>query len=188
MRKGWAYMLGLALLAALPLPCRAQQDDPRPPAAASSPEAAPDGTQRSPVLSPHARLMAARSIVVLHSGGSIPNDVIGQAFEGWGRFTIVHDRDKADLIVSIEAPTADGGVSVSSGTNGQPTANRTLSSGAVTQVRLLVRDARNGLTLWGGVEFPKGALKNRRREDNEIEASLKLFRRFRAIFEPETVQ
>ena len=45
---------------------------------AQQPEAA-----RPPAIAPHARLTAARTIFIEHSGGSIPNDVIGQAFEGW---------------------------------------------------------------------------------------------------------
>ncbi|MDR3762973.1 MAG: hypothetical protein P4M01_02645 [Acidobacteriota bacterium] len=182
MRARWAFaFVVLALLAALTVPCPAQQPPPE-----AKPEAAASEAQRPPVLSTQARLMAARSIVIQHSGGSIPNDVIDQAFEGWGRFVIVYDRQKADLIVSIEAPTVDNGVSVSGGPGGR--ASRNLSSGAVTQVRLLVRDAHDGVTLWSGVESPKGALKSSRREDNEVEASLKVFRRFRAIFEPGTVQ
>lgn len=99
----------------------------------------------------------------------------------------MYEREQADLIVSIEAPTVEGGVSVSGG-SGQSSASRTLSSGAVTQIRLTIRDARNGLALWNGVETPHSALKGKRREDNEVDASLKLFRRFRALIEPEPVQ
>ena len=64
------------------------------------------------VISPNARLMAARSIFIEHAGGILPNDVIGDAFQGWGRYTVVADPARADLIVSINAPVTDSGVSV----------------------------------------------------------------------------
>jgi hypothetical protein len=143
---------------------------------ASSPQAIPQA------IAPHARLMAARTIYIEHSGGSIPNDVIGEAFEGWGHFAIVYQREKADLIVSIMAPLSDSGVSVSGGNN---TPSRNMSAASVTQVRMVVRDAHDGVTLWTGGEQPKGSMKEKQREDNEVEASLRLFRRFRAVIEPE---
>jgi hypothetical protein len=133
-------------------------------------------------IAPHARLMAARTIYIEHSGGSIPNDVIGEAFEGWGHFSIVYQREKADLIVSIMAPLSDSGVSVSGGSN---TPSRNMSAASVTQVRMVVRDAHDGVTLWTGGEQPKGSVKEKQREDNAVEASLRLFRQFRAVIEPE---
>ena len=51
-------------------------------------------------IAPHARLMAARSIYIEHSGGRLPNDVIGDAFQGWGHYVVVGDPAQADLIVS----------------------------------------------------------------------------------------
>ena len=56
--------------------------------------------------------MAARSIFIEHAGGRLPNDVIGDAFQGWGRYQVVDDPATADLIVSIIAPVSDSGVSV----------------------------------------------------------------------------
>jgi hypothetical protein len=145
---------------------------------------------KPPVISPHARLMAARSIYIEHVGGRLPNDVIGDAFQGWGHYVVVGDPARADLIVSINAPVSDSGVSVGTsggGRRGSSPANnsRTLSSSTVTQVQLLILDAHDRVVLWSGSEQPKSAFKDKQREDNEVDASLRLFRRFRNVVEPE---
>lgn len=138
-----------------------------------------------PAISPHARLMAARTIFIEHAGGSIPNDVIGDAFQGWGRYQLTAEPEKADLIVSINAPTSDTGVSVS-GSGGRH--NNVASSTQVTQIRLLILDAHDHVVLWSGSEQPKSSMKEKQREDNEVDASLRLFRRFRNVIEPEPAQ
>jgi hypothetical protein len=138
-------------------------------------------------VSPHARLLAARSIYIEHAGGRLPNDVIGDAFQGWGRFIVVNDPAQADLIVSINAPTSDTGVSVGGGDgrHGAPPPSRTLSTSDVVQIRLSILDAHDRVVLWSGSEQPKSSLKEKQREDNAVDASLRLFRRFRNIIEPE---
>jgi hypothetical protein len=135
------------------------------------------------VISPHARLMAARSIFIEHAGGSLPNDVIDDAFRGWGHYTVVGDPANADLIVSINAPVSDSGVSVSG--DGRHGSSTTLSSSSVIQIRLLVLDAHDRVVLWSGSEQPKSSMKEKQRENNVVEASLRLFRRFRILIEPE---
>lgn len=145
---------------------------------------------KPPVISPLARLMAARSIFIEHAGGRLPNDVIGDAFQGWGHYTVVADPGQADLIASINAPVSDSGVSMGSTAGGRrpggsSSASRSLSSSNVTQIRLLVLDARDRAVLWSGTEQPKYARKEREREDHLVEASLRLFRRFRDTIEPE---
>lgn len=142
-----------------------------------------------PIISSHARLMAARSIYIEHAGGRLPNEVIGDAFQGWGHYVVVGNPAKADLIVSINAPVSDSGVSVGSDSGGRrssPASNsQALSSSTVTQVRLLILDAHNRVVLWSGTQQPKSALKGKQREENEVDASLTLFRRFRDTIEPE---
>ena len=125
--------------------------------------------------------MAARNIFIEHAGGLLPNDVIGDAFQGWGRYTVVGDPANADLIVSINAPVSDTGVSVSGG-GGSGTSR---SSAVVTQIRLLILDAHDRVVLWSGNEQPKSSLKEKQRENNVVDASLRLFRRFRDLIEPE---
>jgi hypothetical protein len=139
-------------------------------------------------LSPHARLMSARSIYIEHAGGRLPNDVIGDAFQGWGRYIVVPEPAQADLIISINAPVSDAGVSVSGGDgrHGSPTGgSRVISSSNVIQIRLTILDAHDRVVLWGGSEQPKSSLKEKQREDNIVDASLRLFRRFRDTIEPE---
>ncbi len=131
-------------------------------------------------ISPHARLMAAHTIYIEHSGGRIPNDVIGDAFQGWGRYELAADPARADLIVSISAPLSNTGASVSSGAN-----SKTVVSADVTQIRLLILDAHDRAVLWSGTEQPKSSMHEKKSEDQLVDASLRLFRRFRSLIEPE---
>ncbi|HVJ05149.1 MAG TPA: hypothetical protein VM578_05735 [Candidatus Saccharimonadales bacterium] len=141
---------------------------------------------RPPILSAHARLMAARAAYIENTGSRLPNDVIGDAFQGWGHYTIVGDLEKADIIIAISAPVSDSGVNVGSGDGRPSSSSKTLSSSMVTQIRLTILDARNRVVLWSGSEQPKSSMKERQREDNILDASLRLFRRFRITIEPET--
>jgi hypothetical protein len=59
------------------------------------------------------------------------------------------------------------------------------SSSVVTQIRLFILDAHDHVVLWSGSEQPRSAMKEKQREDNDVEASLRLFRRFRNTIEPE---
>ncbi len=146
---------------------------------------AQEAPKPAPIAS-HARLLAARSIYIEHAGGRLPNDVIGDAFQGWGHYLVVADPAQADLIVSIDAPTSDSGVSVGGGNSrhGAPPPSRSPSSD-VTQIRLTILDAHDRVLLWSGSEQPKSSLKESKREDNIVDASLLLFRRFRNVIEPE---
>lgn len=133
------------------------------------------------VVSPNARLLAARNIYIEHAGALLPNDVIGDAFQGWGRFTVVGDPADADIIVSIEAPTSDSGVTVADARR-----SSTVASAQVTQILLRILDAHDRVVLWSSSEQPKSSIKEKTREDKVVEASLRLFRRFRTLVEPES--
>jgi hypothetical protein len=138
---------------------------------------------KPPVISAHARLMAARRIFIEHAGGRLPNDVIGDAFQGWGRFQLVGDPGQADLIVSILAPVSDAGVSVGPGSGRRGAA---AASAAATEIILQVLDAHDRVVLWSGRQQPKSSMKEKQREDNTVDASLRLFRSFRDAIEPES--
>jgi hypothetical protein len=144
-------------------------------------------SSKAPVVSSHARLMAARSIFIEHTGARLPNDVIGDAFQGWGHYVVVNDPEQADLIVSIDAPASDPGVSVGGGNGrrGSTSANSRTSSSSGGQIRLLILDGHDRVVLWSGSEQPKSSIKERSREDFVVDASLRLFRRFRDTIEPE---
>jgi len=129
-------------------------------------------------VSPHVRLMAARSIYIKSAPPSIPYDIIGDAFQGWGRYQVADDPAAADLIVSIVAPASNTGASVGN-------AKRSPApSSDLTEIRLTILDAHDHAVLWSGSEQPKGALTEKRHEDELVDASLRLFRRFRASIEP----
>jgi hypothetical protein len=143
-------------------------------------------TRKAVPMTAAGRLTAAKTAYLKYGGGSrIPFKVIDSALEGWGRFSIVSDSEKADIVFEVSAPEMESGVSVSSSTNGGPLAGRnersTSTSKAVTvpQVKLVVFDARSKLPLWTGTERPKPALKQKGREDNLVEATQHLFTRFR---------
>jgi hypothetical protein len=127
--------------------------------------------------------MAARRIFIEHAGGRLPNDVIGDAFQGWGRFQLVGDPGQADLIVSILAPVSDAGVSVGPGSGRRGAA---AASAAATEIILQVLDAHDRVVLWSGRQQPKSSMKEKQREDNTVDASLRLFRSFRDAIEPES--
>jgi hypothetical protein len=131
-------------------------------------------------ISPHTRLMAARSIYIEHSGASIPYDIIGDAFQGWGRYQMADTPASADLIVSIIAPSSAPRASAGPGGKDRPAPTDEL-----TQIRLLILDAHDRAVLWSSSEQPKAAFNQKHHEDQLVDASLRLFRRFRNIIEPE---
>lgn len=141
-------------------------------------------------ISPSARLVAAKSAFVKSGGGSdIPLNVINSLLEGWGRFILVDAPEKADIIIEIASPTENNGVSVSSSTKtsaqGRPetstTSTRQLS---VSQIKLVVFDAKNKVALWSATEQPKSAVRQKAREDNLVEAAQNLFAKFRDRIQP----
>lgn len=147
----------------------------------------------APPMSPFLRLTEAKSVFIKSSGGSdIPYNVISSSMEGWGRYEIVKSPDKADLILEITAPSdSGGGVTVSSKTSndqfGRPqdsvTSSRDLSSGSGT-VKLVIYDGRSKAPLWSASEEAKGAMRQKAREDNLVNASEKVFTKFHDRIEP----
>jgi hypothetical protein len=150
-------------------------------------------TKPVPPMSPFLRLTEAKSVFLKSSGGSdIPYNVISSSMEGWGRYEIVKSPDKADLILEITAPSdSGGGVTVSSKTSndqfGRPqdsiTSTRDLSSGSGT-VKLVIYDGRSKAALWSATEEAKGAMRQKAREDNLVNASERVFTKFHDRIEP----
>lgn len=145
-----------------------------------------------PPMSPTARLKEAKTAFVKNVDGSdIGYDTVATTLDGWGRYKLVDSPEKADLLIEITSPDEGGGVSVSSsngisrtGSYEQSTnSSRELSSGGGT-IRLVVRDAKTKLTLWGASEPVKGAMKKNARENNLVEAAQKLVSKFRDRVEP----
>lgn len=144
-------------------------------------------------VNPSARLTAAKTAFVRNAEGSdIPYNVIISAMESWGRFALVESREKADIVVEVSAPgTSGSGVSVSgnvsrTGPTGRPEqssgTSREISNAAI---RIIVYDARSRIALWSASEQPKFAMKQKAKEDNLVQASQRLFNKFRDRVEPE---
>jgi hypothetical protein len=154
-------------------------------------EQKPELPKKPPVMSPTARLAAAKTAYVKTAGGSkIPYNVITSGLEGWGRYTLVEDPAQADLVVEVSAPDEGSGVSISSSTTrnsvtGKPEeSTKTTRNLSTDPIRMVVRDARNKVTLWTATEQPKGAMRQKAREDNLVEAAQRLVTKFRERVEP----
>lgn len=142
-------------------------------------------------VNPSARLSAAKTALVRNAEGSdIPFNVISSAMESWGRFGLVETADKADIIVELSAPgTGGGSLSVSGSVNrvgpmGQEQASGSSRDISNAPVRMIVYDARSHIALWSASEQPRFAVKQKAKQDNLVEASQRLFDKFRERVEP----
>jgi hypothetical protein len=137
-------------------------------------------------LSPAARLAAAKTALLRKSGSGsdIAYDVVSSTLEGWGRFTLVHEPEKADVIVEVfTVEETEGGISASSGPGrGRPIGRS--RQGTIAMIKLTVYDAKTHIALWTGAERPKGAMKKVDRENNEVEAAQRLVTKFHDDVEP----
>ena len=151
-------------------------------------------TEKKPTfVPPLARLAAAKTIYLKRGSGSdVPFDVISAAVEGWGRYAVVTDVDKADIVMEISAPEESGGVTISSSTNnntvsGRPEQSNSSSrqiSGGGGPVRMVVYDPKSKSQLFVSSELAKSAIKQKTREDNLVDAAQKLFLKFHDRVEP----
>ena len=155
---------------------------------------ATDSTKNDPAgkpafVSPSARLAAAKTAVMLNGGGSeVPYNVISNGIEGWGRYRLVDSRSQADVIIEVTSPDDESG-SVSTKTRVGPSGRmedsssttRDLSNGAI---KLVVSDAKTRVVLWSASERPKGAFRQRAREDHLVEAASRLLAKFRERLDP----
>ncbi len=163
------------------------QEQPKQPEEKAS-QAAPATTQ---LPSASQRLTGAKTIFVKKGRGSeIPYNVISEGLVGWGKYALVGDPAKADLIVDITAPEESSGVSVSSSTShdayGKPqeSSKTTRDLSASAMVTMTVYDAKNNVPLWRASEQAKSAMKQKARQDNMVEAAQKVLTKFRERVEP----
>src|SRR5262245_34110645 len=75
----------------------------------------PPAPEKKPLVeTPSMRLATAKNVFITRTHGSkIPFEVISSTLEGWGRYTVVNEPEKADLLIEISS-TGDSGVQVSS--------------------------------------------------------------------------
>ena len=146
----------------------------------------------SPPLDPTARLTAAKTAFLKNAGGSaVPFNVVSEEIEGWARYQIVKVPEKADIIIEVTSPGTGGGVSVSSSTStdarsGLPVETATTTRALqVTRITLIVYDARSKMALWSSSEQPKGALREKTRQDNVVAAAQHLVSKLRQRVAPD---
>jgi hypothetical protein len=151
--------------------------------------------QRKPVsISTTARLAAAKTALLRKAGGSdIPYKVMESSLTAWGHFTLVDDRNKADVIIDVAAPYDDASVEMSSVAGASPlngdsaTGNHPVVATRqlyVPRIVLTISDARSNLRLWSGSERAKYAIKEKTRQDYLVEASQRVFSKLRDSLEP----
>lgn len=141
--------------------------------------------EKKPVIETAAmRLASARNVLIIRTRGSVvPFDVIRSTLDGWGRFTLVETRDKADLIIEI-ASGGDSGVQVSSSSGVSSDSGREEKSTqsrkdlSPTEINMMVFDARNKRPLWSATESVKFAVKEKTKENNVVEAAERLASKF----------
>jgi hypothetical protein len=143
-------------------------------------------------LSPSARLAAAKTAYLKNAGGSeIPFNVISEGVQGWGRYQIVGAPERSDIIIEVTSPSGVGGVSVSSSTSTDPRtgmpANTSTSTSelSVARITLIVYDSKSKMALWSSSEQPKGAVREKARQDNVVRAAQHLVTKFRQRVEPD---
>jgi len=122
-------------------------------------------------------------------------DIVNNAVIGWPRYVVVDSPEKADLLIEVSSPEApkkdkdkDGGTTVSGGSDGRdprafqvPTTTYTS-----TDVKLIVRDAHTRAVLWAATEPAKEAFRQAKTDQNLIDATQKLVRKFHDRIEPPT--
>ena len=159
--------------------------------AALGQQATPPLPKRNPPVMPTSRLAVATTAFVKDAGGNpIPYNVISMSMDGWGRFAMVDNPEKADIILEVSSPAGGSGVSVSSKTETSPRSGVPESSTSTTRelgtgpIRLTVIDGKSKSVLWSGSEQPKSALRKKSQEDNLVDAAEKLFTKFHDRVEP----
>lgn len=148
--------------------------------------------EKKPVVeTPSARLANAKNVLVTRArGNDIPYDVIKSTLEGWGRFSLVETKDKADLVVEIATTGGDSSVRVATSNGPSPLAGRPEQSSSTSkdfsnaEITMTVYDAKTKRVLWVATETAKYAMKQIARDNNLVEAAQKLVVRFHDRLEP----
>lgn len=137
------------------------------------------------------RLTNAKSVLVTRArGNGIPYDVIKTTLDGWGRFTLVESKDKADLVIEVATTGGDSGVRIASHSAPSPLTGRPEQSTSTskdfsnTDITMTVYDAKNKRVLWMATETAKSALKQTTWENNLVEAAERLTVKLHDRLEP----
>lgn len=133
-------------------------------------------------VSPAARLAAAKMVYIKNGGGSeLPFNIISGGIEGWPRFVVVQSPQEADIVIEISAPI-DESVSITGDEKND--AKKKTDDLNVSNIKVLIYDAKTHLPLWNANERPKGGFKDRTREDNLVKAAENLLAKLHQRFDP----
>lgn len=175
---GFAFLFSLGL-AQQPQPSPQSRQEPQPPAKKPSAD----------TVTP--RLTSAKNVMIKRDRGSqIPYDVISSTLDGWQRFTLVDNADKADLVITVATSGGDNPVKTNASADfnpfsGQPERS---SGGGVefsnAEIVMTVYDAKTKRLLWTAAETAKSSMKQTTRENNLVEAAEKLASKFHDRLEP----
>jgi hypothetical protein len=139
------------------------------------------------------RLAVAKTIYIKNNANNeIPYNVISTSVESWGRYIIVDDPDKAEIVMEISM-SGEQGVKVTEsnktsmhtgqpGQQDQSQSKKEVSSEPV-EIKVIIYD-KNKRPMWIAREEPKFAVRHKAEENHIVEASQKLFTRFHDRVEP----
>jgi hypothetical protein len=143
------------------------------------------------LVSPSARLAAAKTAYMKNAAGSeIPFNVISAGIDGWGRFQMVGSPSEADVVIEVYSPDDEHASSSSTSAKTKVGAGRMSEPAAASSsntdgpIRLVVSDPRTHLALWTATEQPKGAFRQRAHDEHIIEAAQRLLAKFHDRLEP----
>ncbi len=153
----------------------------------------PPGTQSPAPVIRFDRLAAAKTIYIENkSTNEIPYNVISTSLESWGRYIVVDDRDKAEIVMEISMTGGDSEIKVSDsskssihgGQSGQQDKSQSATKEVTTEeIKIMIYD-KNKRPLWSAREEPKFAVRHKAAENRLVEASQRLFARFHDRVEP----
>lgn len=142
------------------------------------------------------RLLNAKTVCVKKvAGDDMAFDIVNNAVIGWPRYIVVDSPEKADLLIEVSSPEPpkkdkdkDGGSSTSVSGSASGRDPRAMQMPATTytstDVKLIVRDAHTRAILWAGTEPAKEAFRQAKTDQNLIDATQKLVRKFHDRIEP----
>ncbi len=164
---------------------------PKTPETSATPAPASPATQAP--ITRFDRLAVAKTIYIKNNANNeIPYNVISTSVESWGRYTIVDDPDKAEIVMEISM-TGEEGIKVTesnktsmhSGRPGQQDQSQSKKevSTEPVEIKVTIFD-KNKRPMWIAREEPKFAVRHKAEENHIVEASQKLFTRFHDRVEP----
>jgi hypothetical protein len=166
------------------------QASPEPPQTSGEQKNA-EAKSHATLVSPSARLAAAKTAYMKNAAGSeIPFNVISAGIDGWGRFQMVGSPSEADVVIEVYSPDDEHASSSSTSAKTKVGAGRMSEPAAASSsntdgpIRLVVSDPRTHLALWTATEQPKGAFRQRAHDEHIIEAAQRLLAKFHDRLEP----